>query len=252
MSAPPPPNPALTRFYLRAKETFLTPIGPYSLPVPLDVLAPYYSTSDVPGARTADYTLGIPGQLSHPPCPEVFDELEERVRAMLSESLDRFVVATFHNVGMPRAYCGCAGGTVIGLTGRCARSLLRLSHIGSQFAAGHVSGRYVDLFAALGACLSGAHTAGGFVLIRQSSCLLWKLVTLPSFFSLPGSSPAFFLGCQRRLSSKQLCWCWNVNGIILVSMTDAVSTVCLYSSPIFLLEARAGGASLHCLVSGSG
>lgn len=80
----------------------------------------------MPGYRPPAHLLGVPGQLPPPPYPEVFEEVEERVRAMLAESLERFVVATFHNVGMPRAYCGCAGGTVIGLAGRCARSLLRL------------------------------------------------------------------------------------------------------------------------------
>ncbi|KAI0720510.1 hypothetical protein C8T65DRAFT_705746 [Cerioporus squamosus] len=117
-SAPPPPNPALTQFYLRAKETFLTPYAPYALPVPLDLLAPFYSSMDAPGYRPPEHLLGVPGHnIPPPPYPEVFEEVEECVIAMLSDSLDRFVLATFHNVGMPRAYCGCAGGTVIGLTG---------------------------------------------------------------------------------------------------------------------------------------
>ena len=125
-SAPPPPNPALTQFYLRAKETFLTPFAPYALPVPLDVLAPFYSSIDAPGYRPPEHLLGVPGQnIPPPPYPEVFEEVEERVVSMLSDSLDRFVVATFHNVGMPRAYCGCAGGTVIGLTGRWVPASLR-------------------------------------------------------------------------------------------------------------------------------
>ncbi|RDX53338.1 hypothetical protein OH76DRAFT_1212756 [Lentinus brumalis] len=117
-SAPPPPNPALTQFYLRAKETFLTPYAPYAVPVPLDLLAPFYSSMDAPGYRPPEHLLGVPGHnIPPPPYPEVFEEVEERVIAMLCDSLDRFVLATFHNVGMPRAYCGCAGGTVIGLTG---------------------------------------------------------------------------------------------------------------------------------------
>ncbi|RPD62442.1 hypothetical protein L226DRAFT_544245 [Lentinus tigrinus ALCF2SS1-7] len=116
-SAPPPPNPPLTQFYLRAKETFLTPYAPYALPVPLDLLAPFYSSMDAPGYRPPDHLLGVPGHMiPPPPYPEVFEEVEERIIAILSDSLDRFVLATFHNVGMPRAYCGCAGGTVIGLT----------------------------------------------------------------------------------------------------------------------------------------
>ncbi|KAI0754959.1 hypothetical protein C8Q80DRAFT_1266490 [Daedaleopsis nitida] len=113
----PPPNPALTHFFLRAKETFLTPYAPYALPVPLDLLSLFYSTSDVPGHHPSDHQLAVPGQPPLPPDPAIFEEVEERTLAMLSQSLDRFVVATFHNVGMPRAYCGCAGGTVIGLAG---------------------------------------------------------------------------------------------------------------------------------------
>ncbi|CDO71456.1 hypothetical protein BN946_scf184909.g50 [Trametes cinnabarina] len=132
LSAPhPPPNPALALFYLRAKETFLTPNGPYALRLPHDVLAPFQSSSlgaGVGGPRGGswphaispdrpDALVNTPGGLPPPPDPAVFAEVADRVQAILTESLDRFVVATFHNVGMPRAYCGCAGGTVIGLTG---------------------------------------------------------------------------------------------------------------------------------------
>lgn len=112
---------------MRAKETFLTPNAPYALPIPSDLLASFDSSLDLEphGRRPSNFSiqgpdplLTVPGQPPLPPYPEIFEELEERVTAMLSDSLDRFVVATFHNVGMPRAYCGCAGGTVIGLTGR--------------------------------------------------------------------------------------------------------------------------------------
>lgn len=41
----PPPNPALALFYLRAKETFLSPDGPYALRLPQDVLSPFQSSS---------------------------------------------------------------------------------------------------------------------------------------------------------------------------------------------------------------
>ena len=125
VSVPPPPNPALVQFYMRAKETFLAPHAPYALPLPLDMLAQFSPPSDhaLHVYRHPDYLLGVPGQPPHPPSPDVFGEVEERVIAMLTDSLDRFVVATFHNVGMPRAYCGCAGGTVIGLTGRSVFSL---------------------------------------------------------------------------------------------------------------------------------
>ncbi|KAI0335911.1 hypothetical protein GY45DRAFT_1239860 [Cubamyces sp. BRFM 1775] len=127
----PPPNPALALFYLRAKETFLTPHGPYALRLPHDVLAPFHSSSLGAGVggpaggswahavtiHQADALLGSPNALPPPPDPAVFAEVADRVQAILTDSLDRFVVATFHNVGMPRAYCGCAGGTFIGLTG---------------------------------------------------------------------------------------------------------------------------------------
>ncbi|KAI0372147.1 hypothetical protein BV20DRAFT_1050918 [Pilatotrama ljubarskyi] len=130
----PPPNPALALFYLRAKETFLTPNGPYALRLPQDVLAPFQSSSLGAGvggpaggswphafSSSSHHSDSLLGSATHhpppPPDPAVFAEVADRVRAILSESLDRFVVATFHNVGMPRAYCGCAGGTVIGLTG---------------------------------------------------------------------------------------------------------------------------------------
>ncbi|OJT15262.1 hypothetical protein TRAPUB_8184 [Trametes pubescens] len=124
----PPPNPALALFYLRAKETFLTPDGPYALRLPQDVLSPFLSSSlgvgvggpaggSWPHAYASHHSDSLFGSPPPPPDPAVFAEVADRVRASLSESLDRFVVATFHNVGMPRAYCGCAGGTVIGLTG---------------------------------------------------------------------------------------------------------------------------------------
>lgn len=39
----PPPNPALSMFYMRAKVTFLTPAAPYELDVPSDVLSPFHT-----------------------------------------------------------------------------------------------------------------------------------------------------------------------------------------------------------------
>ena len=54
----------------------------------------------------------------HPPDPAVFEELAECVQDMLKASLERFVVATYNNVGTRRALCGSAGGVVIGLVGR--------------------------------------------------------------------------------------------------------------------------------------
>ncbi|EMD39949.1 hypothetical protein CERSUDRAFT_112188 [Gelatoporia subvermispora B] len=104
--APLPPNPALAAFYLRAKHTFLTPKAPYELDVPSDALQVFHAPA-VGG--------GVDGM--HPPDPAIFDELADHVTAMLRESLDRFVRATFNNVGAPRAWCGCAGGVTIALMG---------------------------------------------------------------------------------------------------------------------------------------
>ena len=55
---------------------------------------------------------------------DVFRELQGIMEQRLKESLHRLVLATYNNVGMPRAYCGCAGGFVIGLIGRCVRLCL--------------------------------------------------------------------------------------------------------------------------------
>lgn len=57
-------------------------------------------------------------KLPPPPDLEAFDQLARIVEARLKASLRRLVVATYNNVGMPRAYCGSAGGFVIGLIGR--------------------------------------------------------------------------------------------------------------------------------------
>ncbi|KAI0917152.1 hypothetical protein AcW2_007366 [Taiwanofungus camphoratus] len=157
-AVPPPPSPALALFYLRAKQTFLTPNAPYELDVPSDVLAPFHvgpgAGSGASGGYKYDYRLsageesmsshahahpsawgsawegfaayahayGLDGTPSNtlpppPPDPAVFNELAERVRAMLRASLARFVLATYNNVGTPRAVCGSAGGAVISLAG---------------------------------------------------------------------------------------------------------------------------------------
>ncbi|PSR83895.1 hypothetical protein PHLCEN_2v5604 [Hermanssonia centrifuga] len=141
----PPPNPALALFYLRAKETFLTPNGAYELGVPSDVLSVFHApvsgsaggvdargkggkevggVSAVgmygykhPWATALSLHAGAGGKLPLPPDPAVFAELAEIVEGRLKESLNRLVLATYNNVGMPRAYCGGAGGFVIGLIG---------------------------------------------------------------------------------------------------------------------------------------
>ena len=160
---------------MRAKETFLTPYAPYALPVHADLLASFSSSLDLElnGRRPSNFSiqgpdplLTVPGQPPPPPYPEIFEELEERVTAMLSDSLDRFVLATFHNVGMPRAYCGCAGGTVIGLTGR--------------FVAFSSAARCEKRHYAMDALRRrrGFYPAcfeWGVARIRQGTCLAWRL-----------------------------------------------------------------------------
>ncbi|KIP08082.1 hypothetical protein PHLGIDRAFT_127225 [Phlebiopsis gigantea 11061_1 CR5-6] len=125
----PPPNPSLALFYLRAKETFLAPNAPYELDVGSEVLGGFFvgSSETVRGRRDEDHSpyaplrnlsvlnvQGLGGKLPPPPDPAVFAELKEIVEQRLKASLARLVVATYHNVGMSRAYCGNAGGVVIG------------------------------------------------------------------------------------------------------------------------------------------
>jgi hypothetical protein len=92
---------SLTLFYLRAKQTFFTPGAEYELNIPSDVLSPFHTGLFV----------------SPHPDPIVFREVAWRVHDMLKESLDRFVLASYHNVGTNRALCGMIGGTVIALAG---------------------------------------------------------------------------------------------------------------------------------------
>ncbi len=103
-----------------------------------------------PWATALSLHAGAGGKLPLPPDPAVFAELAEIVEGRLKESLNRYVnvfpshsfvcisswglcefvfiyltiiphvrlvLATYNNVGMPRAYCGGAGGFVIGLIG---------------------------------------------------------------------------------------------------------------------------------------
>jgi hypothetical protein len=91
----------LTLFYLRAKQTFFTPGADYELNIPLDVLSPFHTGHFV----------------SPHPDPIVFSDVAWQVHNMLKESLDRFVLASYYNVGTNRALCGMIGGTVISLVG---------------------------------------------------------------------------------------------------------------------------------------
>jgi hypothetical protein len=92
---------SLTLFYLRAKQTFFTPGAEYELNIPSDVLSPFHTGHFV----------------SPHPDPIVFSEVAWQVHNMLKESLDRFVLASYYNVGTNRALCGMIGGTVIALAG---------------------------------------------------------------------------------------------------------------------------------------
>ncbi|OBZ71266.1 hypothetical protein A0H81_08359 [Grifola frondosa] len=143
----PPPNPALAHFFLRAKHTFLAPHAPYELPVPSDVLQPFHTASLGAGvggplagtdldSLSPSTTLSVAGSMTlppPPPDPAVFAELAECVREMLDESLSRFVIATYHNVGMPRAHCGCAGGIVIAIIGSAPPLVANFATGGSRW-----------------------------------------------------------------------------------------------------------------------
>jgi hypothetical protein len=91
----------LTLFYLRAKQTFFTPGAEYELNIPSDVLNPFHTGHFV----------------SPHPDPIVFSDVAWQVHNMLKDSLDRFVLASYYNVGTNRALCGMIGGTVIALAG---------------------------------------------------------------------------------------------------------------------------------------
>ncbi|KAI0044406.1 hypothetical protein FA95DRAFT_1522872 [Auriscalpium vulgare] len=95
------PSPNLTLFYLRAKQTFFTPNAEYELDIPSDILSPFHTGHFV----------------SPHPDPIVFSEVAWEVHRMLKESLDRFVLAAYYNVGTNRGLCGMLGGSTIALTG---------------------------------------------------------------------------------------------------------------------------------------
>ncbi|TRM60523.1 hypothetical protein BD626DRAFT_504269 [Schizophyllum amplum] len=95
-----PTSPPLSMFYLRAKQTFLTPDADFELNVPSDLLAPFHDLS------TSPY-----------PEPAAFAPLAIHVRGMLEDSLRRFVEAQFTNVGNRRAYCGIVAGAIFTLVG---------------------------------------------------------------------------------------------------------------------------------------
>jgi hypothetical protein len=113
-------NRSLAIFYSRAKQTFFTPNSPYELDLPSDILGPFHtpslSSDSVNRPPDRDFSASS-GALSPHPDPAVFSEVEDKVRSMLQESLDRFANSTITNVGTARATCGLIGGTVIALAG---------------------------------------------------------------------------------------------------------------------------------------
>lgn len=113
-------NRSLAIFYSRAKQTFFTPNSPYELDLPSDILGPFHapslSSESLYHPPNRDYSASS-GALSPHPDPAVFIQVEDQVRSMLQESLDRFANSTITNVGTARATCGLFGGTVITLAG---------------------------------------------------------------------------------------------------------------------------------------
>ncbi|CAL1713112.1 unnamed protein product [Somion occarium] len=145
ITVPPSPPVSLATFYMRAKETFLTKGSAYELHVHEDVLVVFHLSS-CPSGSSENFGMSFPSHYpayptypshsaySHsaylsqhhsnsnnrdqtlplPPDPEIFAELKGIVEDRLKACLGRFVVATYNNVGTPRAWCGSAGGIVIG------------------------------------------------------------------------------------------------------------------------------------------
>lgn len=129
------------------------PDAPYELNVGSEVLGTFFSSADEKGEnkrsrhesenpydalrnlsskdlqRISKGAKGLGGKLPPPPDPAVFEELKEIVEARLKASLARLVVATYNNVGMSRAYCGSAGGIVIGIITRCAVSQMYRNYV---------------------------------------------------------------------------------------------------------------------------
>ncbi|KAF9497669.1 hypothetical protein BDN71DRAFT_557371 [Pleurotus eryngii] len=90
----------LAMFYARAKQTFFTANSDYELNVPSDILTPFHLQN---------------GSLH--PDPAVFGEVSAEVHKMLQESLDRFVLAAYNNVGNNRVLCGMIAGVMFTLIG---------------------------------------------------------------------------------------------------------------------------------------
>ncbi|KAA1469973.1 hypothetical protein DENSPDRAFT_858228 [Dentipellis sp. KUC8613] len=103
-STPRVPDSALSLFYARAKQTFFMPNADYELNVPSDIISRFHSHYASPPY----------------PHPNEFHDVAWEVHGMLQESLDRFVVAAYQNVGTNRALCGIIGGITFSLLGTVA------------------------------------------------------------------------------------------------------------------------------------
>lgn len=109
--APPSSDASLALFYAKAKQTFFTPGAEYELDVPSDILAPFHcSHQNSPVLTKVRGPIAISNSPNAHPDPAVFIEVALEARAMLKESLSRFVRAASTNVGSRRAACGIAAG----------------------------------------------------------------------------------------------------------------------------------------------
>lgn len=110
--APASSDASLALFYAKAKQTFFTPGAEYELDVPSDILAPFHCSPQAPAFSTRVRGTTISNPPNAHPDPAVFTEVALETRAMLKESLSRFVRAASTNVGSRRAVCGIAAGTL--------------------------------------------------------------------------------------------------------------------------------------------
>ncbi|VDC02410.1 unnamed protein product [Peniophora sp. CBMAI 1063] len=111
------PSAPLAHFYNRCKQTFFTPGAEFELDIPSDILSPFHTGHFV----------------SPHPDPIVFNDVVRETRRMLKDSLDRFVLASYTNVGSQRALCGTVGGTVFAIAGFVAPMVMNFMHHRSRW-----------------------------------------------------------------------------------------------------------------------
>jgi hypothetical protein len=92
----------LADFFGRAKETFFSPLSPYQLDLSSDVFSPIRQCMSVYGQDSTNPSAAHPD-------PAVFSLLVRELEIKLDESLKRFVIAAYNNVGNRRTLCGLAG-----------------------------------------------------------------------------------------------------------------------------------------------